>query len=155
MIQASQIRQWADAFLEGSAGFVVEVRCKEGNMIKVFLDNDRSTSIEDCIALSRHLEAQLDREAEDFQLDVSSPGLDQPLQLHRQYVKNVGRQVDVKCRDGRRVQGQLTAADASGIQVLTREKERIEGRRAKAWVETTHVFPFADIQSTHVVISFQ
>lgn len=124
-------------------------------MIKVFLDNDRSTSIEDCIALSRHLEAQLDREVEDFQLDVSSPGLDQPLQMHRQYVKNVGRQVDVKCRDGRRVQGQLTAADASGIQVLTREKERIEGRRAKAWVETTHAFPFADIQSTHVVISFQ
>lgn len=155
MIQADTIRQWAQAFLADGPGFVVDVRCKEGNMIKVFLDNDKSTSIEDCIALSRHLESQLDREVEDFQLDVSSPGLDQPLQMLRQYIKNIGRQVDVRCHDGRRLQGALVTADEKGIQVLTREKQRIEGRRAKAWVETHHDLPFSDIHSTYVVISFQ
>ena len=96
MITAATIREIAEAHLEGTPGFIVDVRISEGNHIRVLLDHDVATSIEHCMDLHRQLESSLDREAEDFSLDVSSPGLDQPLMLHRQYVKNIGRHVQVK-----------------------------------------------------------
>ena len=155
MITADTIRQLAEAHLEGTPGFLVDVRVAEGNQIRVLLDHDASTSIEDCMALHRHLESELDRNVEDFSLDVSSPGLDQPLKLHRQYVKNIGRTVQVKPVEGAKVEGELVAVDEAGITVKIREKRRIEGRKAKEWVEEDQVWPFEQIQSTKVVISFK
>lgn len=155
MITADTIRQLAEAHLEGTPGFLVDVRVAEGNQIRILLDHDASTSIEDCMALHRHLESELDRNVEDFSLDVSSPGLDQPLKLHRQYVKNIGRTVQVKPVEGAKVEGELVAVDEAGITVKIREKRRIEGRKAKEWVEEEQVWPFEQIQSTKVVISFK
>jgi len=155
MITADTIRQLAEAHLEGTPGFLVDVRVAEGNQIRILLDHDASTSIEDCMALHRHLESELDRNVEDFSLDVSSPGLDQPLKLHRQYVKNIGRTVQVKPVEGAKVEGELMSVDEAGITVKIREKRRIEGRKAKEWVEEDQVWPFEQIQSTKVVISFK
>lgn len=155
MITADTIRQLAEAHLEGTPGFLVDVRVAEGNQIRILLDHDASTSIEDCMALHRHLESELDRNVEDFSLDVSSPGLDQPLKLHRQYVKNIGRNVQVKPVEGAKAEGELVAVDESGITLKIREKRRIEGRKAKEWVEEEQVWPFEQIQSTKVVISFK
>lgn len=155
MITADTIRQLAEAHLEGTPGFLVDVRVAEGNQIRILLDHDASTSIEDCMALHRHLESELDRNVEDFSLDVSSPGLDQPLKLHRQYVKNIGRTVQVKPVEGAKAEGELVAVDDSSITLKIREKRRIEGRKAKEWVEEEQVWPFEQIQSTKVVISFK
>lgn len=155
MITAETIRQLAEAHLEGTPGFLVDVRVGEGNQIRILLDHDASTSIEDCMALHRYLESELDRNVEDFSLDVSSPGLDQPLKLHRQYVKNIGRTVQVKPVEGAKVEGELMSVDEAGITVKIREKRRIEGRKAKEWVEEDQVWPFEQIQSTKVVISFK
>ncbi len=155
MITADTIRQLAEAHLEGSPGFLVDVRVGEANQIRILLDHDESTSIEDCMALHRYLESELDRNVEDFSLDVSSPGLDQPLQMHRQYMKNIGRSVQVKPVDGAKVEGELVAVDEAGITLKIREKRRIEGRKAKEWVEEEQVWPFEQIQSTKVVISFK
>lgn len=155
MITADTIRQLAEAHLEGSPGFLVDVRVGEANQIRILLDHDESTSIEDCMALHRYLESELDRNVEDFSLDVSSPGLDQPLQMHRQYMKNIGRTVQVKPVDGAKVEGELVAVDEAGITLKIREKRRIEGRKAKEWVEEEQVWPFEQIQSTKVVISFK
>lgn len=155
MITADTIRQLAEAHLEGTPGFLVDVRVGEGNQIRILLDHDASTSIEDCMALHRYLESELDRNVEDFSLDVSSPGLDQPLKLHRQYVKNIGRTVQVKPVEGTKVEGELMSVDEAGITVKIREKRRIEGRKAKEWVEEEQVWPFEQIQSTKVVISFK
>ena len=85
----------SEDFLKGTPGFVVDVNVASGNVIKISLDNDNSTSIENCMALSRHIEGSFDREEEDFSLDVGSPGLDQPLKILRQYKKLIGKQVMV------------------------------------------------------------
>ncbi|MGB0196403.1 MAG: ribosome assembly cofactor RimP, partial [Flavobacteriales bacterium] len=77
MINANTVRELAEAYLAGGTGFLVDVRVSDGNAISILLDDDEGTSIEKCMALSRHLESMLDRDAEDFSLDVSSPGLDQ------------------------------------------------------------------------------
>ena len=155
MITASTIREIAESHLEGTPGFIVDVHVSEGNHIKVLLDHDVSTSIEDCMALHRHLESSLDRNVEDFSLDVSSPGLDQPLKMQRQYVKNIGRSVQVKPVEGPKVEGELVRADDEAITLKIREKRRIEGRKAKEWVEEEQVWPLNQIASTKVVISFK
>ena len=74
MITIKTIQQLADEFLEGTPGFVVNIHVASGNVIRIALDNDERTSIQDCGYLSRHIESSLDREEEDFSLDVSSPG---------------------------------------------------------------------------------
>lgn len=106
------------------------------------------------MGLSRHIESSLDRELQDFSLEVLSPGLDQPLKLHRQYVKNVGREVAVMPIDGAKVEGLLTRVEEDHFVVQTREKRRIEGRKAKAWFEDDHTFKFPDVHWTKVSISF-
>jgi ribosome maturation factor RimP len=155
LIQISTIRQLAEAHLEGTAGFLVDVRVGEKNAISILLDNDDSTSINQCMALSRYLEDALDRDAEDFVLDVSSPGLDQPLQTVRQYEKNIGRGVQVKLQNAGKMEGELTAVTESAITIKTREKQRIEGRKAKEWVEEEKTFELSDLDWTKVQISFK
>lgn len=132
----------------------MDVTVSDGSNIRVLVDHDENTSIEFCMALSRHIESSLDREVQDFSLDVSSPGLDQPLKLHRQYVKNLGREVAVMPVEGAKLEGVLTSVEDDHFVVQTREKRRIEGRKAKEWVEENHVFDFANVHWTKVMISF-
>lgn len=134
---------------------MVDVRVSEGNAISILLDDDEGTSIAKCIALSRHLEDELDRDAEDFSLDVSSPGLDQPLKMHRQYQKNIGRDVQLKIRDAGKVAGKLIAATEDEIIIQIREKRRIEGRKAKEWVEEDHAYALEALDWTKVQVSFK
>jgi ribosome maturation factor RimP len=155
VIQEQNVRDLAKAYLEGGTGFVVDVRVSEGNAISILLDDDEGTSIAKCIALSRHLEDELDRDAEDFSLDVSSPGLDQPLKMHRQYQKNIGRDVQLKIREAGKVAGKLIAATEDEIIIQIREKRRIEGRKAKEWVEEDHAYALEALDWTKVQVSFK
>lgn len=157
MISKEEIEKLIAEKIEHTTQFIVDLQVSSANQITVLLDSDESTSIEDCIAVSRHIESNLDREQEDFELKVSSPGLDQPLKVLRQYQKNIGRQVVVKTLDEHadKVEGELKAVDSDTITVETRTKERIEGRKAKRWVERQHQIPFENIKETKVVISFK
>ncbi|MDE3250832.1 MAG: ribosome maturation factor, partial [Bacteroidota bacterium] len=89
--------------------FLVEVRIKPTNNIKIALDADNGLSIEKCVAYNRRLYKQIEEAGlypdGDFSLEVSSPGLDEPLKMHRQYVKNTGRPVEVTRNDGEKVEG--------------------------------------------------
>ena len=155
MITKEAIEKLIAEKIDPATQFVVDLQVTPSNQITVLLDSDTSTSIEDCIAVSRHIESNLDREQEDFELKVSSPGLDQPLKVLRQYRKNIGRHVAVKTEDEQKIEGELKAVDENLITVETRTKERIEGRKAKRWVEHQHQIPFENIKETKVVISFK
>jgi len=155
MISKEAIEKLIAEKIEPTTQFVVDLQVTPSNQITVLLDSDTSTSIEDCIAVSRHIESNLDREQEDFELKVSSPGLDQPLKVLRQYRKNIGRHVVVKTEDEQKIQGELKSVEDEVITVETRTKERIEGRKAKRWVERQHQIPFENIKETKVVISFK
>ncbi len=154
VINKEHIQSLAEAHLEGTPGFLVDVVVSDGSNIRVIVDHDENTSIQFCMGLSRHIESSLDRELQDFSLEVLSPGLDQPLKLHRQYVKNVGREVAVMPIEGAKVEGLLTRVEEDHFVVQTREKRRIEGRKAKAWFEEDHTFKFSGVHWTKVSISF-
>ncbi|MGY8916751.1 MAG: ribosome assembly cofactor RimP [Flavobacteriales bacterium] len=160
MINVKKIRQLAEDFLEGSPGFIVDVKVASGNVIRIALENDDRTSITDCVELSRHIEGSFDREEEDFSLDVGSPGLDQPLKVLRQYLKIIGKQIAVNPIDGKKIEGELMSVEEEegefmGLVLKTREKIRIEGRKAREWVDEEHQFKADDLEWTKVIISFK
>jgi len=125
MISEKHIRKMAEQELKGSDNYLVSVLVKPGNRIMVFIDNDADVSVDDCVRLSRAIEGKLDRDAEDFDLMVSSAGLDHPFSLPRQYHKYIKRPVDISMKDGSRFQAMLTgvADDHITINKLIKAKK--------------------------------
>lgn len=101
--------------------FLVMVKVSSDNRIEVFIDGDEGVRIQDCIDLSRKLEACLDREQEDFELSVLSWGLGEPLKMKRQFEKNIGKNVEVVCANGRKLDGKLSEVKEKGF-VIELEK---------------------------------
>jgi ribosome maturation factor RimP len=132
--------------------FLVEVRIKPTNNVKVYLDGDQGISIEKCVQVNRALYKRLEGAnffpGGDFSLEVSSPGLDEPLKLHRQYRKNIGRQVEIVLQDGARVEGRLLEVTEDGIIV-----EEIRGRNKKKEI-VNHTFLFENIKTTKIQVVF-
>lgn len=136
--------------------FVVDISISSNNAISVELDKyEGGVSVEDCIRVSRNVEHNLDREEQDFELHVSSAGLDKGLRVLAQYIKNIGRNVKVKFEEAPMLEGELMAATDEAITVRTTRKERIEGRKKKETIIEDHVVPMREIKETKIVISFK
>ena len=146
MISEQLIKDLTYSHLEGTDRFAVSVAVRSDNRIRIFIDSDTHVLIEHCIELSKYIESQLNRDIEDFELNVSSSGLDQPYKLARQYKKNVGREVSVMLKDNSKVEGTMTEADDEGFTVkqITKVKKII--------TETTHRFLYSDIKETKEII---
>jgi len=100
MITKEQIISLAEEALEGSDRYVVNVLINNANVIELYLDSDSSVTIDDCVAVSRFIEEHLDRDAEDFELSVSSAGIDEPLLMMRQYKKYIGKELIITDKEG-------------------------------------------------------
>lgn len=136
--------------------YVVEINIGTDNRIAVDLDREEGfVTIEDCISVSRNIEHNLDREQEDFSLEVSSAGMNKPFRVLKQYLKNVGREVKVQTFEhGRAVEGTLKEADENGFVIETKEKKKIEGKKKKEWVIEQIPFNYNEVKETKLVISF-
>ena len=150
MIDKEKLRETIEQQLEGSDRFLVEVTVKGGNRINVLLDSDTSITIDDCVAITRHIESVFPREEEDYDLMVSSAGIDQPYKMLRQYVKNIGREVEIQLTDTTKIQGKLINANADGIAIQRQVKIKGSGK-----VDETLEFPFNQIKQTKEIISFK
>jgi ribosome maturation factor RimP len=147
------IEQWVNELLAPKEGFfLVQVRIKPTNNVKVFMDGDKGVSIDDCIKVNRSLYKLLEEAKlfpdDDFSLEVSSPGVGEPLLLHRQYVKNIGRWMEVKLIEGPVLEGELKEATEDGI-VL----EVTTGKGKKA-VTQLHSLLFEQIKEASVQVKF-
>ena len=147
------IAQMITTLLADNPGyFLVEIKKNPANNIKVFLDADGGVSIDQCVKYNRALYKQIEESGifpeGDFSLEVSSPGLDEPLKLKRQYVKNTGRNVEVILHDGSKVEGKLLAVNDADIQV-----EEVKGKNKKR--ETLqHTIRIDNIKTTKIQIQF-
>lgn len=137
-----------EALKDKESVFLVQLKISADNRIFVDIDGDNGITIDDCIELSRYIESHLDREAEDFELNVASAGADSPLRLPRQYKKNMGRKVEVTMLDGEKLEGTLTAADDE--QMTLQEAPR----KKKDPMPEPEVLKYADIKVAKVVIEF-
>lgn len=154
MITVEQIKELTEKKLVGTLNFIVDISVKPGNKITVLLDNDNGISIGDCVEMSRYIEFSLDREKEDFELNVMSPGLTEPLKILRQYVKYLNKQVDVITKENKKYTGRLANVDDLGIVLETKAKEKIEGKKSKQLVVNNINLNFNQIKETKIVISF-
>lgn len=132
--------------------FLVEVRIKPTNNVKVFIDADEGVILSDLIDYNRKLYKQLEEAGlfpgGDFSLEVSSPGLDEPLKLFRQYKKNVGRFVDITFRDNSRKEGKLVDATEDGVII---ETESGKGKKKETRQES---ILFDQIKNTKIQVKF-
>ena len=136
--------------------FVVSLTISASNVIRVELDKyEGNVSVLDCMSVSRNVEHNLDREEADFEISVSSAGLDQGLRDFPQYKKNVGRDVKVKLKEGAKIEGKMIAATPEEITIQTSRRERIEGKKKKETIIEDHALKMEDVEETKIVISFK
>lgn len=147
----NRIRELLDQILSENDSYLVDLRMRP-NKVEVYADRDPHITIEDCARISRTLEKQLDEEfgfSQRYTLEVSSPGMDQPLKVLRQFRKNLGRTVDVVLYSGVKRTGVLIYADEKMIKL--EEKVKLESAEQTTQAE----IPFVQIKSTQVVINFK
>ncbi len=138
--------------------FLVEIKFNaSNNLLQVFIDHDtRGVNIVECRKLSRYLEEYLDESqvlGEKYIIEVSSPGLDQPLQLVRQYKKNIGRDLRIKLVDGDKVDGQIVAVTEEAVTLEKEVVTKIKKKKIKELVQTS--YPFNTIAKAKIKISFK
>lgn len=134
--------------------FLIDLEITENNQIRVILDGDTGVTVEDCIAVSREIEHNLDRDEVDFSLEVMSAGVSEPLSMPRQYIKNIGRRLKVKTPEGKVIEGELVRADAEGITLHWKAREPKAVGKGKVTVEKKAVFSYSDIVEAKVMITF-
>jgi ribosome maturation factor RimP len=135
--------------------FLVDVTVSPTNVIHVELDCMEGLTIDHCVEISRYIENQLDREEEDFGLEVSSPGIDQYFKVNRQYQRNVGRELMVTNLQNEEFKGKLVDAGESGITLEILVKEKSEDGKRKQLVKKIQSLSYPEIKKAKVIISFK
>jgi len=155
MITKEQIEQIALPKIDEEGLFLVEITVSSSNHIVVLIDSEKGVSIDQCIVLSKHVEQNLNRDIEDFELDVASSGLGQPLKVLKQYIKNIGKDVDLVLLNGQKITGKLLEATTEGITVEVEKSVLVEGKKRKQLVTETLSLKYTEIKTTKVVVSFR
>jgi ribosome maturation factor RimP len=150
MIDKEYIQGLVEEFIKGTGLFLVAVKVSSANRIMVLADKQEGITIEECVAIHRHIEKNLDREKEDFELQVSSPGLDLPFGVIEQYYKNEGRKVEVTDNDGTKYTGLLRNVTEGGFELETEIKIKGKAREMK---EIS--FNFDQVKTTRVILTIK
>ena len=155
MTDKNIVKNLVDQWLEGKDYFLVDIEISRDNKIVVEIDHADGVWIEDCVELSRFIEDHLDREAEDFELEVGSAGLGQPFKVAQQYVNFVGKEVEVLDADGKKYKGVLKSVDGRDFTVTTEEKVKVEGKKRPQLQDKDYQFSMDTVKYCKYLISFK
>lgn len=155
MIEKNIVKQIVEEWLQDKDYFLVDVSVSNDNRIVVEIDHAEGVWIEDCVELSRFIEGKLDREKEDFELEVGSAGIGQPFKVHQQYVNHLGKDVEVLTLDGVKYQGELHEVNDDTFSILRTVKKKEEGAKRPRMVEELVTFRYDEIKYTKYLISFK
>ena len=154
MVEKNVINSLVEEKLKGTDYYIVEISVRPDNMISIEIDNDNGVSIDDCVALSRYVEEKLDREKEDFELEVGSSGITSPFKILRQYEKNIGKEVEMLLKSGIKLTGILKAADEKDVTITLEKKVKSEGAKRKTTIEEDRTYSYDEIKYTKYIIRF-
>ena len=155
MIDKHIVKTLVEEWLADQDYFLVDIEVSNDNRIVVEIDHADGVWIEDCVALSRFIEEHLNRDEEDFELEVGSAGLGQPFKVAQQYVNHIGKEVEVLTKDGKKLHGTLTAADDTSFTVTVQEKQKQEGKKRPVMVDVEQTFGMGDVKYCKYLISFK
>ncbi len=150
MIEKSRIENLVREHISGTDLFLVAVKVSSAGKITVLADKNTGITIDDCVSITRFLESRLNRDEEDYELMVSSPGIDMPFAVTEQYVKNIGRKVEVTDTEGNKVTGILMNVNKGGFEIEAEIKVKGKGKEKK---EIS--FNFEQVKSTREILSFK
>ena len=155
MIEKKTVCQIVEEWLEGKDYFLVEVTVSPDDKIVVEIDHAEGVWIEDCVELSRFIESKLNREEEDYELEVGSAGIGQPFKVVQQYYNHIGSEVEVLTKSGKKLAGVLKEADEEKFVVTVQKKVKLDGAKRPRLMEEDETFRYDEIKYTKYLISFK
>ena len=155
MINKETIKQFVNDKIALSDYFLVDVTVSSSNHIVVEIDNQNGVNIDFCAELSRHIESQLDREVEDYELEVGSAGLTSPFKVIEQYHKNKGNEVDVLTKEGKKITGILTEVTPDTFTVTVEKMVKPEGAKRKVLHKEDIILHYDSVKYTKHIIKFK
>jgi len=155
MITKEKIEEIIADIVKEKKAFIVDIKVSSSNKINVEIDSEEGFTIEDCVEVSRLVENKLDRDEEDFELEVASAGLSEPFKVIQQYKKNLGKDVETLTRGGIKIIGVLTSVTEEGFEIEESKMMKVEGKKKKQPVTEKHWFGFDDVKSTTIIIKFK
>lgn len=155
MISKEIVTQMVEEYLRDTDYYLVDVEIAPDNRISVEIDAFVGVSIDFCVDLNRHIESKLDRDVEDYELEVSSAGLTSPFKVLKQYEKNIGNEVEVLTKDGRKLTGVLVEVSDSEFAIEQEKLVKPEGAKRKTVMKERVAFTYNDIKTTKYIFRFK
>ena len=155
MISKETVKQLVNEKIADTDYFLVDVVVSPSNAITVEIDTQDGVNVGFCAELSRHIESQLDREVEDYELEVGSAGLTSPFKVVEQYLKNIGNEVEVLTKDGKKISGVLTEVASETFTLEIEKMVKKEGAKRKVLENETLLINFDSVKYTKYIIKFK
>lgn len=156
MIDKQLVESISEEWLETAGNyFLVDVSVTPDNVVSVEIDHPEGVWIDDCVSLSKFIESKLDREIEDYELEVGSAGIGQPFKVLQQYINHIGQEVEVLPKTGAKLKGILTAADEEGFTIETQKKMVVEGSKRAKLVDVEIRYTHSEVKYVKNVINIK
>lgn len=155
MIDKALIKDITEEYLLNTDTFLVDVTIRPGNIIVIEIDSENGIGLDDCIALNKHIESKVDREIEDYELEVGSAGVTSPFKIPKQYQKNIGNEIEVLTKKGQKLFGILKSCDDQSFVVTVTKMEKPEGAKKKIAIEEDLTFSYDEVKYTKYLIRFK
>ena len=158
MIDKNVVKTLVDKWLEDNKDkeyFLVDIQVDDDNKVVVEIDHKDGVVIDDCVSLSEFINDNLDRDVEDYELEVGSTGLGQPFKVPQQYEINIGEEVEVLDKEGKKVKGILKSVDGKEFTVTVNEKVKVEGKKRPVKMDVDHAYNMDEVKYTKCVIRFK
>ncbi len=155
MIDKQKVNELVEQWLDGKDYFLTDLTVTPDDCITVEIDHADGVWIDDCVQLSRFIEDHLNRDEEDYELEVGSAGLGQPFKVLRQWQNHVGKDVEILTVDGRKLKGVLKEVLADSVTLITRQKVQVEGKKRPVMQDVDIELPMSDVKSGRYLIDFK
>ena len=155
MVSKEIVNQIVDEFIAGTDYYLVDIIVAPDNRISFKIDAAEGVLLDFCADLNRFIESKIDRETEDYELQVSSAGLTSPFKILKQYEKNIGNEVEVLTKDGRKLTGILTKANEANFTIEVEKQIKLEGAKRKTIIREEINFSYNEIKTTKYIFRFK
>lgn len=155
MIEKNVVRELVEEWLQGKDYFLVDIVVSPDDKIIVEIDHAEGVWIDDCVSLSQYIESKLSRDQEDYELEVGSAGIGQPFKVLNQYICHIGKEVEVLTKDGRKLNGILSAADDNHFELTVSVKKKLPDQKRPKMVEEIQAFHYDEVKYTKYLIRFK
>lgn len=155
MILKDTVNQIVENYLIDTDYYLVDLQISNDSRIQIEIDSFDGVSIDFCAQLSKHIESKFDRDTEDFELQVSSAGLTEPFKVIKQYEKNIGNEIEVLTKDGKKISGILTTVNEEEFVLEIEKSIKLEGAKRKTITTENQVFKYSDLKYSKYIIRFK